>query len=73
MSRGLPSMTALLGLLALAGYQNRDKIVEMLGNRGQHDPAQPGASNQGGLGGLLEQLGSVAPRGGILSGGVVEL
>ena len=31
MSRGLPSMTALLGLLAIAGYQNRDKIAEMLG------------------------------------------
>ena len=30
MSRGFPSMTALLGLLALAGYQNRDKIAEML-------------------------------------------
>jgi hypothetical protein len=25
MSRGFPSMTALLGLLALAGYQHRDK------------------------------------------------
>ena len=25
MSRGYPSMTALLGLLAIAGYQNRDK------------------------------------------------
>ena len=31
MSRGFPSMTALLGLLAVAGYQNRDKIAEMLG------------------------------------------
>ena len=30
MSRGFPSMTALLGLLAIAGYQNRDKIAEML-------------------------------------------
>ena len=30
MSRGFPSMTALLGLLAVAGYQNRDKIAEML-------------------------------------------
>ena len=27
MSRGFPSMTALLGLLALAGYQNRDKLI----------------------------------------------
>jgi hypothetical protein len=26
-------MTALLGLLAMAGYQNRDKLAEMLGNR----------------------------------------
>jgi hypothetical protein len=28
MSEGMPSMTALLGMLALAGYQNRDKITE---------------------------------------------
>ena len=36
MSRGLPSMTALLGLLALAGYQNRDKLGELLkGDRQQ--------------------------------------
>ena len=35
MSRGLPSMTALLGLLAIAGYQNRDKIAEMLGGLGK--------------------------------------
>jgi hypothetical protein len=31
MSRGMPSMTALLGLLAVAGYQYRDKLAEMLG------------------------------------------
>ncbi len=35
MSRGFPSMTALLGLLAIAGYQNRDKIAEMLRGLGQ--------------------------------------
>ena len=29
MSRGMPSMVALLGLLAVAGYQNRDKLKEM--------------------------------------------
>ena len=34
MSRGLPSMTALLGLLAIAGYQNRDKLAEMLNGAG---------------------------------------
>ena len=37
MSRGLPSMTALLGLLAIAGYQNRDKLGELLKAR----PAMP--------------------------------
>lgn len=29
MSRGMPSMTALLGMLAIAGYQNRDKLADM--------------------------------------------
>ena len=50
MSRGFPSMTALLGLLAVAGYQNRDKIAEMLGGAGK---AAPAGGGQGGLGGLL--------------------
>lgn len=30
MSRGFPSLTALLGLVAVAGYQNRDKIGEFM-------------------------------------------
>ena len=42
MSRGFPSMTALLGLLAIAGYQNRDKIAEMLGGLGQGKPGAQG-------------------------------
>jgi uncharacterized protein YidB (DUF937 family) len=73
MSRGLPSMTALLGLLAIAGYQNRDKIAEML--RGLGD-GKPGAAGQGGIGGLLGQLRSSlggAGAGGVLSGGLGEL
>jgi uncharacterized protein YidB (DUF937 family) len=71
MSRGYPSMTALLGLLAIAGYQNRDKIAEMLGGVGQN---KPGSDKQGGLGGLLGQLGlGGASAGGILSGGLGEL
>jgi uncharacterized protein YidB (DUF937 family) len=79
MSRGFPSMTALLGLLAVAGYQNRDKIAEMLGGLGQNPqnaPNAPGAAGQGGLGGLLAQLrGSLAGTspGGFLSGGLGEL
>ena len=40
MSRGFPSMTALLGLLAVAGYQNRDKIAEMLRGVGSNPNAR---------------------------------
>ena len=60
LSRGTPSMVALLGLLAVAGYKNRDKIKELMAG-------QQGAS--GGLGGLLGGLGA----GGLLSGGIGEL
>jgi uncharacterized protein YidB (DUF937 family) len=64
-------MTALLGLLAIAGYQNRDKIAEMLRGSGQ---AKPGAEGQGGIGGLLAQLGLGGDSaGGILGGGLDEL
>jgi uncharacterized protein YidB (DUF937 family) len=74
MSRGFPSMTALLGLLAVAGYQNRDKLAEMLSGMGQRAPGSPGQA--GGIGGFLEQLktslGGSAP-GGVLSGGLGEL
>ena len=82
MSRGFPSMTALLGLLAVAGYQNRDKIAEMLRGVGQSSPGAgqtaPGAT--GGLGGVLEQLRGTlggglggGGAGGFLSGGLGEL
>ena len=73
MSRGLPSMTALLGMLALAGYQNRDKISEMLNGLGAD---KPGGPPQSGLGGLLGGLGGAlggAGAGGLLSGGLGEL
>jgi uncharacterized protein YidB (DUF937 family) len=73
MSRGFPSMTALLGMLAIAGYQNRDKIAEML--RGIGQPSQGNAA-QGGIGRLLDHLKSSlggAGAGGILGGGLGEL
>ena len=57
---GFPSMTALLGLLAVAGYQNRDKISEMLGGLGQGGAgAQGGPGQQGGLGGMLGGQGGL--------------
>ena len=60
MSRGYPSMTALLALLAMAGYQNRDKIAEWL-NAAQRKAGSPAQTPEGGvtsgppgkLGGLL--------------------
>ena len=63
-------MTALLGLLAIAGYQNRDKLFKMLGDLGK-----PGAA-QDGIGGLLGQLrkaiGETNP-GRVLNDGLGEL
>ena len=77
MSRGMPSLVALLGLLAVAGYQNRDKLTEMLGGLKQGPGSGPGQSNpQGGLGGVLGKLGGVlggASAGSVLSGGLSDL
>jgi uncharacterized protein YidB (DUF937 family) len=63
-------MTALLGLLAVAGYQNRDKLAEMLGGQGGGARTAPGGRSldnilPGGLG-----AGGI---GGLLSGGLGEL
>jgi uncharacterized protein YidB (DUF937 family) len=71
-------MTALLGLLAVAGYQHRDKIAEILGGIGKSTPAGPGQSTPGqsGIGGFLGQLSETlggAGAGGLLSGGLGEL
>ncbi|HEV7717495.1 MAG TPA: YidB family protein [Arsenicitalea sp.] len=72
-------MMALLGLLAVAGYQNRDKLGQMLGQAtGGGQPQQPGSAGAaGGLGGILGGLGGAigggASSGGILSGGLGEL
>src|SRR5512132_3120576 len=73
MSRGMPSMIALLGLLAVAGYQNRDKIAEVLGGRKQEPGGGPAQSNQqGGQGNLGGVLGG-ASAGSVLSGGLSDL
>jgi uncharacterized protein YidB (DUF937 family) len=69
-------MTALLGLLAVAGYQNRDKLAELLKGAGGGN-SLPGAGNaQGSLGGLLSSLGGAAAGGGLgslLGGGLGQL
>ena len=77
MSRGMPSMVALLGLLAVAGYQNRAKIAEALGGLKQEPGSAPGQNNQqgsqrGGLGNLGGLLGG-GSLGSVLSGGLRDL
>jgi len=76
MSRGMPSMVALLGLLAVAGYKNRDKIAEVMGSR-QHEPdGRPDPSEPPSEGGLLGKLGGLlggAGAGSVLSGGLRDL
>lgn len=77
MAKGMPSIVALLGLLAVAGYQNRDKLGQILNNAGNQtsDPHNP-IRDQGGLGGILNGLGDAftgANAGGALTGGLGEL
>jgi len=76
MSRGMPSMTALLGMLALAGYQNRDKLAEIFNNvagslSNRAGGGQAGAQNDM-LGNLSSMLGG-GGVGGLLGGGLNEL
>ncbi len=78
MSRGMPSMTALLGMLAMAGYQNRDKLAEMLNNAAGSvsKPESGGRGQPRAQGDLLSGLSSMlggAGVGSLLGGGLSEL
>lgn len=66
-NNGFPSMTALLGLLAVAGFQNRDKLAEWFGGSqsGQQPAGAPagldkvvGPASAGAAGGIGGMLGS---------------
>ena len=78
MSRGFPSMTALLGLLAIAGYQNKDKIAELLRGPQRNPGAVPSQGPQSGSAGgaipgnLGGMLGGTS-IGDMLSGGLRDL
>ena len=74
MTRGMPSMTALLGMLAIAGYQNRDKLAELLKGVGSR-PSNPDGAQQpfGGLFGNLAGMLGGSGIGGLLNGGIGEL
>jgi uncharacterized protein YidB (DUF937 family) len=79
-------LKALLGVIAVAGYQNRDKIGELL--RGIQNPQRNGTAapqtnsggrQAGGLGGIFDGPGGFGDllgglsTGGILSGGLSDL
>lgn len=74
MAKGMPSMVALLGLLAVAGYQNRDKLGSVLGGLGGSGDGsgQAGSTIGGPLGGLLGG-GSAGDLGSVLRGGLGDL
>lgn len=86
MSKSTPSLLALLGLAAVAGYQNRAKISDMLSDAQQNVPtanqdhrANGAAANVAGtnpLGGFISEIGRLfqgGMSGGSLSGGLAEL
>jgi len=75
-----PPMTLLLGLLAVVGYQHRDKIAEMLRGAGGAGGAGgaagapggmaggQGMAGQGGQGGMAGAQGGLGGLGGLLGG-----
>ncbi len=70
----LPSMTALLGLLAIAGYQNRDKIAEWLNSAKEPGSASPPSADMPSqAGGILGGVLGAGGIGGLLNGGLGEL
>ena len=74
MSSGMPSMTALLGMIALAGYQNRDKLSELLKGASNATPSSGASASP--LGGIFGNMGGMlggAGAGGLLSGGIGQL
>ncbi len=78
MAKGSPSLVALLGLLAVAGYQNRDKLGELINSRSGNDAdrnrfgASGQADSQGGLLDQFRQMAGGADSGGLM-GGISEL
>jgi uncharacterized protein YidB (DUF937 family) len=76
MSKSTPSLAALLGLVALAGYQNRDRLSALLAGTGGH-AAPPGGAAANGQGSLLPDPAATfrqgAFDGGGLAGGISEL
>lgn len=77
MANRTPSLMALLGLLAVAGYQNRDKIADAIKGMQTTSGGAPGQPQGGGLGGILGGLGDLingkSNGGNVLTGGLNDL
>ena len=67
-------MTALLGMLALAGYQNRDKLAEIFGSAvGSLTKSDGGDKQPTGQSDALSKMLGGAGVGGLLGGGLNDL
>lgn len=67
-------MAALLGLLAIAGYQNRDKIAELIRDaQAKRGGSAPGGTQSGDVLGNLGGLLGGTNVGGLLGGGLRDL
>ena len=73
MSKSTPSLMALLGLGAVAGYQDRDKLCSLPARARDHaaPPARQGPGPDEGQGGVLAATFNHGPaKGGGLAGGL---
>jgi uncharacterized protein YidB (DUF937 family) len=66
-NRGMPSILALLGMAAVAGFQNRDKLGQILGQVGDQVGNRPAGAGQG------ANSSAGAQAGGGLMGGLNDL
>ncbi len=76
MSKSTPSLLALLGLVAVAGYQNRGKISEMLADARQSSVKKDSEGQSMGQTGFLAEIGKLfgtGLSGGTLSAGLSDL
>ena len=58
-NKGKPSMVALLGLLAVAGYQHKDKIGQMIRNSSGSSDPDGDRPHVAGSAGFLDEIGSI--------------
>ncbi len=71
--KSTPSLLALLGLVAFAGYQNRDKISAMIDDAQKGHSGDPTSAQPGFLTGLGDLFRSDGNGGGTLSAGLGDL